>query len=67
MKYNIEVDEQLNDILIRNANRRNTDVPTLIAEMLKHYVIDAHIMEQNSLWQDGINACAEINLDWANL
>ena len=67
MKYNIEVDEQLNDVLIRNANKRNTDVPTLIAEMLKQYVIDAHIMEQNSLWQDGINDCAEINLDWANL
>lgn len=67
MQYVIEVDEDMNGILSNNAARRNMPVPALIAEMLKQYVIDAHIMEQNDSWQNGIDECAAINLDWANL
>ena len=67
MQYSIEVDSQMNDILSRNAAKRNMSVPAMISEILKRYVIDAHIMEQSELWQDGIEKCAEINLDWANL
>ncbi len=67
MKYIIEVDDTLNSILTNNANKRNIPVPTLITEMLKRYLIDAHIMEEKELWENGINECAEVNLDWANL
>ena len=64
MKYIIEVDEKLNTVLTSNANRRNVPVPALIAEMLKRYLIDA---DQSELWENGINECAAVNLDWANL
>ncbi|MBD5131547.1 MAG: hypothetical protein HDT28_02990 [Clostridiales bacterium] len=67
MKYQIEVDKELNDILVNNANKRNMSVPALIAEILKRYVIDAHIMEQNELWERGAADCAQLELDWANL
>ncbi|MDE7464058.1 MAG: hypothetical protein K2M48_03420 [Clostridiales bacterium] len=67
MEYKIEVEDGLNDILVNNAKRNNISVQTLITELLKRYVIDAHIMEQSELWQRGIAACTEINLDWANL
>ena len=67
MKYTIEVDEQLNNILTSNANKRNMPVSVLISEMLKRYLIDSHIMEQSELWKNGINECADVNLDWANL
>lgn len=67
MKYIIEVDEQLNTVLTSNANKRNIPVSALIAEMLKRYLIDSHIMEQSELWENGINECADVNLDWANL
>ncbi|MDE6201121.1 MAG: hypothetical protein K2M47_04505 [Clostridiales bacterium] len=67
MQYLIEVDDKLNDLLNGNANARNMSVPALIVELLKRYVIDAHIMEQNELWQSGTEECKDINLDWANL
>ncbi|MDE6029983.1 MAG: hypothetical protein K2F90_06685 [Clostridiales bacterium] len=67
MQYIIEVDDELNDLLNGNAYARNMTVPALIAELLKRYVIDAHIMEQNELWQSGTEQCKDINLDWANL
>ena len=67
MQYSIEVDSQMNDILSRNAAKRNMSVPAMISEILKRYVIDAHIMEQSELWENGINECADVNLDWANL
>ena len=54
MQYVIEVDEDMNGILSSNASKRNMSVPTLIAEMLKQYVIDAHIMEQSDKWQNVI-------------
>lgn len=67
MEYIIEVDEELNNILTSNANKRNVPVSVLISEMLKRYLIDSHIMEQSELWENGINECADVNLDWANL
>ncbi len=67
MEYKIEVDENLNSLLVNNAATRNITVTALITELLKRYVIDAHIMEQNDLWKSGIDDCADINLDWANL
>lgn len=67
MKYTIEVDNDMQQILSSNADRRNMSVPALISEMLRQYVIDAHIMEQSETWESGIKECAEINLDWANL
>lgn len=67
MQYIIEVDDKLNDLLNSNATMRNMAVPALITELLKRYVIDAHIMEQNELWKNGAEECAELNLDWANL
>ncbi|MCH5165680.1 MAG: hypothetical protein J1G01_04695 [Clostridiales bacterium] len=67
MKYIIEVNEQMNSILENNAAKRNISVPILIAEMLKRYVIDSHIMEQSEVWENGFNECADVNLDWANL
>lgn len=67
MEYTIKVDEQLNNILTSNANKRNVPVSVLISEMLKRYLIDSHIMEQSELWENGINECADVNLDWANL
>ncbi|MDE5562376.1 MAG: hypothetical protein K2J01_02380 [Clostridiales bacterium] len=67
MQYIIEVDDELNDLLNSNALARNMTVSALIAELLKRYVIDAHIMEQNELWQSGTEQCKDINLDWANL
>ena len=67
MKYIIEVDEKLNTVLTSNANKRNVPVPALIAEMLKRYLIDAHIMDQSELWENGINECDAVNLDWSNL
>lgn len=67
MKYLIEVDKELSDILTSNANKRNMNVTALIAEILKRYVIDSHIMEQSELWERGAADCAELELDWANL
>ena len=67
MQYSIEVDKELNNVLTYNAQRRNMSVPELIAEMLKQYAIDSHIMEQSELWKNGIDNVAEVNLDWANL
>lgn len=67
MQYTVEVDEQLNNSLINNAAKRNIGVSEMISEILKRYVIDAHIMEQSELWKNGIDECAEVNLDWANL
>ena len=67
MKYVIEVDEALNETLTRNANKRNMSVQAIILQILRRYVLDSHIMEQDELWQSGIKECAEINLDWANL
>ncbi|MDE7163905.1 MAG: hypothetical protein K2O04_00565 [Clostridiales bacterium] len=67
MQYLIEVDGTLDNVLIGNANARNMSVQALIVELLKRYVIDTHIMEQNELWQSGTEECKDINLDWANL
>lgn len=67
MKYIIEVGDDLNDILVKNANKYNVSVQTIILQLLRRYTVDAHIMEQDELWQNGIKECAEINLDWANL
>lgn len=67
MQYIIEVDDKMNDILIRNAAKQNIPVQSLIADLLKRYLIDKHIMEQDQMWQDGINELADVNLDWANL
>lgn len=67
MKYLIEVDEELNKILSENANMRNMLVTQLISELLRRYVIDVHIMEQDGYWKEGCESCAQINLDWANL
>ena len=67
MKYIIEVDEKLNTVLTSNATRRNVPGPALIAEMLKRYLIDAHIMDQSELWENVINECDAFNLDWANM
>ena len=67
MQYKIEVDEELNSMLIANAQKNNVSVEKLIEQTLKRYTIDKHIMEQNELWQKGIDECAAINLDWANL
>lgn len=66
MEYKIEVDPDLNTVLTKNAAQRNMPVPALIAELLKRYVIDAHIMEQTDI-RSRIEECADINLDWANL
>lgn len=66
MQYVIEVNDKLNDILINNASAHGASVSELIADLLNRYVIDAHIMNRE-LWKDGIDACADINLDWANL
>ena len=66
MQYTIEVDKELNDILVSNAHAKNMGVEALISELLKRYVVDAHIMEQEDV-RKGIEECAEINLDWANL
>lgn len=67
MEYKIEVNEVLDGILKSNAARYGKSVPALIAELLQRYLIDAHIMEQTEVWENGINECAEVNLDWANL
>lgn len=67
MQYIVEVDEDLNLMLINNAKSAGMSVENLIRETVKRYLIDSHIMEQNELWQSGIEECAEINLDWANL
>ncbi len=67
MEYIIDVEDGLNDILVKNAKHNGISVQALITELLKRYVIDAHIMEQSELWQRGIEACADIDLDWANL
>lgn len=67
MEYKIEVDSEMEDILSRNAAAAKMSVNNYIAELLKRYVIDAHIMEKSEAWQNGINECAEIELDWANL
>ena len=67
MQYIIEVDDKLNSLLTENAISRNMNVSALILELLKRYVIDVHIMEQNDIWQSGIDECKDINLDWANL
>lgn len=67
MEYLIEVDSQMDAVLTRNANAKNISVNDYIKSLLQLYAIDAHIMEQNESWQSGINECAEINLDWANL
>lgn len=66
MEYKIKVDCELNTLLTQNAEARNMPVPALIVELLKRYVIDAHIMEQDGV-RSGIEECADINLDWANL
>ena len=67
MQYIIEVDDKLNSVLSDNALSRKMSVQELITELLNRYVIDAHIMEQNELWQSGTEECKDINLDWANL
>lgn len=67
MQYVIEVDDDLNLTLIGNAKKHNISIEELIEETVKRYVIDEHIMEQSELWQKGIDECAAINLDWANL
>ena len=57
----------MNETLTRNANKYNMSVQSVILQILRRYVVDSHIMEQDELWQSGIKECAEINLDWANL
>lgn len=67
MQYVIEVDSEVDSVLNNNAKLRGLSVPALIEQMLCQYAVDAHIMEQEELWRDGIQSCADINLDWANL
>ena len=67
MQYTIEVNDTLNDILTANAMKSGMTTEALIAYLLNRFVIDAHIMEKVELWERGINECADINLDWANL
>ncbi len=67
MKYIIEVDEVSDELLIANAKKSGMTVPALITDLVGRYLIDAHIMEQSDMWENGIKECAEINLDWANL
>lgn len=67
MKYTIEVEDEVDSILRSNSQKSGMSVEKLIAELVKRYLIDAHIMEKAEQWQRGIDDCAEINLDWANL
>ncbi len=67
MEYIIEIEDSVNNILTHNANRNGMSVQALISELLKRYLIDAHIMEKSDLWKNGIEECAELNLEWANL
>lgn len=67
MEYVIEIEDGMNDILTYNANKNGMSVQALIRELLKRYLIDAHIMEKSDLWKNGIEECAELNLEWANL
>lgn len=67
MKYTIEVEDKVDNILRSNSQKSGVSVERIIAELVKRYLIDAHIMEKAEQWQSGIDECAEINLDWANL
>ncbi len=67
MQYTIEVNDALNDILTANATKSGMTTEALITYLLNRFVIDAHIMEKVEQWKRGIDECAEINLDWANL
>lgn len=66
MKYIIEVSSEMDAILKSNAKAAKVTVADYIKSLLQLYAIDKHIMEIDS-WENGINECAEINLDWANL
>lgn len=66
MKYIIEVSSEMDAILKSNAKAAKVTVADYIKSLLQLYAIDKHIMEIGS-WENGINECAEINLDWANL
>ena len=65
MKYIIEVSSEMDAILKSNAKAAKVTVADYIKSLLQLYAIDKHIMEIDS-WENGINECAEINLDWAN-
>ncbi len=67
MKYEIDLEPEMDNLLKSNAGKYGKSVSELIVDLLKRYVIDAHIMEQDEMWKSGIEECADIDLDWANL
>ena len=62
--YQIEVNDQLNEILEEAARKMDTNIETFITRVLDRFAIDPHIMEQEV--KDGYTDMGDINLDISN-
>lgn len=65
-KYLIEVDDTMNEILNENARSRALSVEEIIQELLRQYLIPAHILQGEAM-EEGYTESGEVNLEWANL
>ena len=63
--YQIEVNDQLNEILEEAARKMDTNIETFITRVWDRFAIDPHIMEQEEV-KDGYTDMGDINLDISN-
>lgn len=63
--YQIEIDDELNEILEEAARKMDTNIESFIGDILNRYAMDPHIMEQDEM-KDGYVAMGDINLEISN-
>lgn len=65
-KFTIEVDEELERVLVKNAAIGGVSVEKFIELLLNRFAVDRHSMKVEDM-KAGYEDCAELNLEWANL
>ncbi|MDR2201233.1 MAG: hypothetical protein LBP26_00485 [Clostridiales bacterium] len=66
VKYQIEVNDELNALLEQNARRADVSIERFIQEILNRYVFSPHILESEEV-KSAYAECGSVNLEWANL
>ena len=63
--YQIEINDELNEILEEASRKMDVNIESFIAQILDRFAIDPHIMEQDEV-KDGYREVGDINLEISN-
>ena len=63
--YQIEINDELNEILEEASRKMDVNIESFITQILDRFAIDPHIMEQDEV-QDGYREVGDINLEISN-